>query len=214
MPKACRIRARAPVRRSGRARGSHRERRRRLARTEATLSSAGHDQWDAVPELDCPLRRRDYLGVHKATVEKGGLAIGDSVEVTIELDTEPREIDIPGELQRAPEANAKAKTAWDALSPSHKREHARAVADAKKAGDQGRPDRDDDRCVAWAHVKAGDPTARREAGMMRSRSCLPHSTNGEAVDSLSLTALPFRHDDAIWVMPGPPPRSVARTRTY
>ena len=73
-----------------------------------------------------------YLGVHKATVEKGGLAIGDSVEVTIELDTEPREIDIPAELQSALEANAKAKTAWDALSPSHKREHARAVADAKK----------------------------------------------------------------------------------
>jgi hypothetical protein len=73
-----------------------------------------------------------YLGVHKATVEKGGLAIGDSVEVTIELDTEPREIDIPAELERALEANAKAKTAWDALSPSHKREHARAVAEAKK----------------------------------------------------------------------------------
>ena len=73
-----------------------------------------------------------YLGVHRATVERGGLAIGDSVEVTIELDTEPREIDIPAELQRALEANAKAKTAWDALSPSHKREHARAVADAKK----------------------------------------------------------------------------------
>jgi hypothetical protein len=79
-----------------------------------------------------------YLGVHKATVEKGGLAIGDSVEVTIELDTEPREIDIPAELQSALEANAKAKTAWDALSPSHKREQARAVADAKKPATKAR----------------------------------------------------------------------------
>ena len=79
-----------------------------------------------------------YLGVHKATVEKGGLAIGDSVEVSIELDTTPRGIDIPAELERALEADAKAKTAWDALSPSHKREHARAVADAKKPATKAR----------------------------------------------------------------------------
>jgi hypothetical protein len=73
-----------------------------------------------------------YLGVHKATMEKGGLAIGDSVEVTIEHDSEPREIAIPAELRRALEANAKAKTAWDSLSPSHQRKHAQAVVDAKK----------------------------------------------------------------------------------
>jgi hypothetical protein len=74
-----------------------------------------------------------YLGVHKATVEKGGLAVGDSVEVTIELDTEPREIDIPGELERALEANAKAKTAWDALSPSHKRPEGEGATAAREA---------------------------------------------------------------------------------
>jgi len=79
-----------------------------------------------------------YLGVHKATVERGGLGIRDSVEVTIELDAEPRELDIPAELQRALEANAKAKTAWDALSPSHRREHAQAVADAKKPATRDR----------------------------------------------------------------------------
>lgn len=59
-----------------------------------------------------------YLGVHKATVERAGLAIGDSVEVTIQLDMEPREIDIPVELERALEAIAPAKAAWDDLSPS------------------------------------------------------------------------------------------------
>lgn len=79
-----------------------------------------------------------YLGVHKATVERAGLAIGDSVEVTIQLDMEPREVDIPVELERALEANAPAKAAWDDLSPSHKREHARAVAVAKKATTRAR----------------------------------------------------------------------------
>lgn len=42
-----------------------------------------------------------YLGVHKATVKDAGLAVGDSVDVTIELDPEPREIDIPPDLARA-----------------------------------------------------------------------------------------------------------------
>jgi hypothetical protein len=73
-----------------------------------------------------------YLGVHKATVERGGLRLRESADVTIELDTEPREIDIPADLERALEANVKAKTAWNALSPGQKREHVRAVAGAKK----------------------------------------------------------------------------------
>jgi hypothetical protein len=32
-----------------------------------------------------------YLGVHKATVERAGLAIGHSVDLTVELDTPRRE---------------------------------------------------------------------------------------------------------------------------
>jgi bacteriocin resistance YdeI/OmpD-like protein/uncharacterized protein DUF1905 len=79
-----------------------------------------------------------YLGVHKATVEDAGLAVGDSVDVTIELDPEPREIDIPPDLARVLEADPKAKAAWDALSPSHQRQHARAVADAKRATTRAR----------------------------------------------------------------------------
>lgn len=79
-----------------------------------------------------------YLGVHKATVENAGLSVGDSVDVTIELDPEPREIDIPPDLARALEADTKAKAAWDALSPSRQREHAQAVAEAKRATTRAR----------------------------------------------------------------------------
>jgi hypothetical protein len=73
-----------------------------------------------------------YLGVHKATVERAGIAVGDVVAVTIEVDAEPREIEVPAELERALGENPEARSAWEALAPSHKREHARAVAEAKK----------------------------------------------------------------------------------
>jgi hypothetical protein len=79
-----------------------------------------------------------YLGVHKATVEDAGLAVGDSIDVTIELDPEPREIDIPPDLARALEADPKAKAAWDAMSPSNQRQRAQAVADAKRATTRAR----------------------------------------------------------------------------
>jgi hypothetical protein len=72
------------------------------------------------------------LGVHKATREAAGVTFGDAVTVTIERDDEPREIVVPPELQAALDADPDARTAWDRLAPSHRREHANAVADAKK----------------------------------------------------------------------------------
>jgi hypothetical protein len=34
-----------------------------------------------------------YLGVHKATVEAAGVAVGDTVTIDMDLDTEPRPVD-------------------------------------------------------------------------------------------------------------------------
>lgn len=79
-----------------------------------------------------------YLGVHKATVARAGLTVGDTVDVTIETDLEPREVDVPADLASALEENAQAKAAWNALSPSHQREYARAVAEAKRATTRAR----------------------------------------------------------------------------
>jgi hypothetical protein len=36
-----------------------------------------------------------YLGVHKATVERAGLTVGDSVDLTIELDAPRRDMSQP-----------------------------------------------------------------------------------------------------------------------
>lgn len=57
---------------------------------------------------------------------------GDTVSMTMERDEEPRIITPPADLARALKANKAAQAAWDKLSYTHKKEHARAVEDAKR----------------------------------------------------------------------------------
>jgi hypothetical protein len=74
-----------------------------------------------------------HMGVHKATLEKAGAAPGDRVEVGIEVDAEPLPTDtVPDDLKKAIKASKKASEAWERLRPSHKREHVKAVTEAKK----------------------------------------------------------------------------------
>ncbi len=74
-----------------------------------------------------------HLGVHKATIAEAGVAPGDEVTVHIELDDQPLPTDaVPPDLQRAIDARAQARTAWQQLSPSHRREHVKHVIEAKK----------------------------------------------------------------------------------
>jgi hypothetical protein len=57
---------------------------------------------------------------------------GDTVSVTMERDKEPRIITPPADLARALKAHPVAQAAWDKLSYTHKKEHARAVEEAKR----------------------------------------------------------------------------------
>lgn len=72
------------------------------------------------------------LGVLKEIRETLGVAYGDEVEVTVERDEDERVIEIPAELDTLLEANPSARQAFEALSYSHRREHALHVAEAKK----------------------------------------------------------------------------------
>jgi hypothetical protein len=69
-----------------------------------------------------------FNATHRAATGKGG---GDEVEVTLEHDTAPRTIDVPDALAEALAADPVAAAAWERLAPSHRKEHARAVAEAK-----------------------------------------------------------------------------------
>ncbi len=60
-----------------------------------------------------------------------GVQANDMVEVTIELDTEPRTVEVPDDLATALAEKVGAAAAFEALSPSARKEHVRQVESAK-----------------------------------------------------------------------------------
>lgn len=60
-----------------------------------------------------------------------GVKAGDMVEVTIALDLAPRTVEVPADLAKALAARPGAAEAFDALSYTHRKEHVRAVEEAK-----------------------------------------------------------------------------------
>ena len=63
--------------------------------------------------------------------EAAGVQAGDQVEVTIELDLEPRTVEVPGDLAAALAQKPGARAAFDGLSYSMRKEYARQVESAK-----------------------------------------------------------------------------------
>lgn len=63
--------------------------------------------------------------------EKSGLGGDDEVEVDLVLDTVPREIEVPEDLQAALDAEPEALTFWNTLSFSAKRGHVDPINGAK-----------------------------------------------------------------------------------
>ncbi len=72
------------------------------------------------------------LPLSKAHREAAGVQAGDEVEVTLELDTEPRTVEVPEDLAAALEEGG-ATAVFDALAPSKRKEHVRQVTSAKAA---------------------------------------------------------------------------------
>jgi hypothetical protein len=62
-----------------------------------------------------------------------GVAAGDEVDVDIEVDTAPREVTVPDDLAAAIAGDAAARTTFDGLAYTHRKEWVRWVDDAKKA---------------------------------------------------------------------------------
>jgi len=79
-----------------------------------------------------PYSGRHYLGVNGALRDSVGVRAGDSVEIVLERDDEPRSVAVPADLAQALRASPAAQAAWDRLSYSHQREHVEAVEEAKK----------------------------------------------------------------------------------
>jgi hypothetical protein len=63
--------------------------------------------------------------------QAAGVKAGDRVEVTIELDTEPRTVEVPADLASALKEKPGAMDAFEALSYSMRKEYVRQVESAK-----------------------------------------------------------------------------------
>jgi hypothetical protein len=62
---------------------------------------------------------------------RAGVSAGDRVEVNVELDTKPREIEVPADFERALAKHPAARRAFEGLSNSHKTAHVLAIEGAK-----------------------------------------------------------------------------------
>jgi hypothetical protein len=60
-----------------------------------------------------------------------GVEAGDTIDVTLELDTEPRTVEVPDDLAAALAAKPGARAAFDKLAYSARKEHVRQVEEAK-----------------------------------------------------------------------------------
>ena len=73
-----------------------------------------------------------FVVVNAKNREAAGVAGGDKVKVTLELDTEPRVVTPPKDLASALKKSPAAKAVWDKLSYTHKREYVEHIEDARK----------------------------------------------------------------------------------
>lgn len=70
------------------------------------------------------------LGIPKEFRERAGVAAGDNIVITIEKDTSERTVQTPADLLAALK-ESKLEDAWERLSFTHKKEHVRAIEEAK-----------------------------------------------------------------------------------
>ncbi len=66
-----------------------------------------------------------------------GIGGGDPITVDLELDTAPRDVEVPADLAEALDA-AGLRPAFDALAPSHRKAHVTSVEGAKAADTRAR----------------------------------------------------------------------------
>jgi len=73
-----------------------------------------------------------YMAVNKETREGAKAKAGETVSVVMERDDEPRTITPPQDFERALKASKAAQAMWDKLSYTHRKEHVRAIEEAKR----------------------------------------------------------------------------------
>lgn len=74
----------------------------------------------------------NLIGLARAAREQAGVSIGAQYQVDITADAGDRQVEVPGELAVALADDAGARTAFEALAYSHRKEFARWITEAKR----------------------------------------------------------------------------------
>lgn len=75
---------------------------------------------------------RFVVGISAANRAAAGIALGDEIEMELELDTEPRVVAEPTDLAEALDADPPAREAFDQLPYGLRRKHVTAIEGAKR----------------------------------------------------------------------------------
>ena len=74
---------------------------------------------------------KSYLGFNREIRDAAGIGDGDEVEIELERDDAPREIDVPAAFTEALESGG-VRNEFDALSYTHRKEYVRWIEEAKR----------------------------------------------------------------------------------
>ncbi|HZL55387.1 MAG TPA: YdeI/OmpD-associated family protein [Solirubrobacteraceae bacterium] len=120
------------------------------------------------------MRGEFLLGLRRLVRDGAGVAAGDTVDVLLELDTPPREVEVPAALVAALAGDAQARVAFEGLAYTHHKEYARWIAEAKREETAQRR-----LSKAIEMLRDGRTLSSPEAGLIRD-SCSARSAPGPA----------------------------------
>lgn len=72
------------------------------------------------------------VGLNREVRESAGVEAGDEVDVAIELDGAPREVEVPDDLAAALDADPAVRATFDGMAFTHRKEYVRWVTEAKR----------------------------------------------------------------------------------
>jgi hypothetical protein len=78
------------------------------------------------------MRGEFLVGLNREVRDGAGVQAGDQVDVALELDSAPRDVELPRALGDALAGDAQARAAFERLSYTHRKEFARWIDDAKR----------------------------------------------------------------------------------
>lgn len=78
------------------------------------------------------MRGEFLVGLNREVREGAGVQAGDTVTLTLRLDTAPRDVEVPEALARALDAHPDVRAAFDNLAFTHRKEFARWIEEAKR----------------------------------------------------------------------------------